>query len=38
MALSAGLGFTNATDLADYLVGKNVPFRDAHHVSGSLVG
>ena len=27
-----------ATDLADYLVGKNVPFRDAHHVSGSLVG
>jgi len=35
---SAGLGFTNATDLADYLVGKGVPFRDAHHVSGSLVG
>lgn len=35
---SAGLGFTNATDLADYLVGKNLPFRDAHHVSGSLVG
>ncbi|MDD6039993.1 MAG: argininosuccinate lyase [Clostridia bacterium] len=35
---SAGLGFTNATDLADYLVGKGLPFRDAHHVSGSLVG
>ena len=35
---SAGLGFTNATDLADYLVGKGVPFRDAHHVSGVLVG
>ena len=38
MRRSAGLGFTNATDLADYLVGKGVPFRDAHHVSGSLVG
>ena len=35
---SAGLGFTNATDLADYLVMKGLPFRDAHHVSGSLVG
>ncbi len=35
---SAGLGFTNATDLADYLVEKGVPFRDAHHVSGALVG
>ena len=38
MQQSAALGFTNATDLADYLVGKGVPFRDAHHVSGSLVG
>ncbi len=38
MQKSAALGFTNATDLADYLVGKGVPFRDAHHVSGSLVG
>ena len=35
---SAALGFTNATDLADYLVGKGLPFRDAHHVSGALVG
>ena len=35
---SAALGFTNATDLADYLVGKGLPFRDAHHVSGTLVG
>jgi len=34
---SAKLGFTNATDLADYLVGKGMPFRDAHHVSGTLV-
>ena len=38
MHQSAGLGFTNATDLADYLVGKGMPFRDAHHVSGRLVG
>jgi len=38
MYASAGLGFTNATDLADYLVMKGLPFRDAHHVSGSLVG
>lgn len=38
MEKSAALGFTNATDLADYLVGKGVAFRDAHHVSGALVG
>ena len=37
MEKSAKLGFTNATDLADYLVGKGLPFRDAHHVSGTLV-
>ncbi len=37
MENSAKLGFTNATDLADYLVGKGMPFRDAHHVSGTLV-
>ncbi len=37
MEQSAKLGFTNATDLADYLVAKGLPFRDAHHVSGSLV-
>lgn len=30
-------GFTNATDLADYLVKKGLPFRDAHEVSGKLV-
>lgn len=30
-------GFTNATDLADYLVKKGLPFRDAHEVSGQLV-
>ena len=37
MALSARNGFTNATDAADYLVGKGVPFRDAHRISGELV-
>ncbi|BBD06987.1 argininosuccinate lyase [Desulfovibrio ferrophilus] len=31
-------GFLNATELADYLVGKGLPFRDAHHVSGAAVG
>jgi argininosuccinate lyase len=30
-------GFTNATDLADYLVRKGVPFRDAHTVAGKAV-
>jgi argininosuccinate lyase len=30
-------GFLNATDLADYLVGKGMPFREAHAVTGRLV-
>ena len=30
-------GFTNATDAADYLVGKGIPFRDAHAVTGRIV-
>ncbi|NCO66450.1 MAG: argininosuccinate lyase [Candidatus Aquicultor secundus] len=37
MRQSAEGGFTNATELADYLVGKGVPFRDAHRVSGNMV-
>ena len=37
MASSAESGFTNATDAADYLVGKGVPFRDAHGIIGQLV-
>ena len=37
METSAKNGFTNATDVADYLVNKGVPFRDAHGVSGRLV-
>jgi argininosuccinate lyase len=34
---AAGEGFSLATDVADYLVKKGMPFRDAHHVAGSLV-
>ena len=30
-------GFTNATDLADYLVKKGLPFRETHAISGKLV-
>ena len=37
MAISAMNGFTNATDAADYLVLKGVPFRDAHGIIGKLV-
>ena len=37
MAKSAMKGFTNATDAADYLVKKGMPFRDAHSVIGRLV-
>ncbi|MCD7746134.1 MAG: argininosuccinate lyase [Lachnospiraceae bacterium] len=37
MEASAKNGFTNATDVADYLVNHGVPFRDAHGISGRLV-
>lgn len=37
MEQAASGGFTNATDLADYLVKKGLPFRSAHEVSGKLV-
>ena len=37
MEESAKHGFTNATDAADYLVNKGVPFRDAHGIIGQLV-
>lgn len=37
MEKSAKSGFTNATDVADYLVKNGVPFRDAHSYSGQLV-
>jgi argininosuccinate lyase len=35
--LARSRGFLFATDLADYLVGKGVPFRDAHRAVGALV-
>jgi argininosuccinate lyase len=37
MLEAAKRGFSTATDLADYLVGKGVPFRDAHEIVGKSV-
>jgi len=37
MLLAAQKGFINATDLADYLVKKGMPFRSAYKVAGQLV-
>ena len=37
MAKAASKGFMNATDLADYLVLKGLPFRDAYKISGKIV-
>lgn len=37
MLSAAKGGFTNATDVADYLVKKGIPFRDSHHIIGRLV-
>ena len=37
MLSSAKEGFTNATDLADYLVKKGIAFRDAHEITGKIV-
>ena len=37
MLEAAGGGFTNATDAADYLVYKGLPFREAHEIIGKLV-
>ncbi len=37
MRAAAMQGFSTATDLADYLVGKGLPFRDAHEVVGNAV-
>ena len=38
LAAAAGSGFSTATDLADWLVRVlGLPFRDAHHITGSLV-
>ncbi len=37
MKASSSLGFTAATDVADYLTKKGMPFREAHEVVGNLV-
>ena len=37
MLKSAKSGYSTATDLADYLVKKSVPFRDAHKIVGEIV-
>ena len=37
MAAALREGFLDATEIADYLAARGVPFRDAHHVSGRLV-
>ena len=37
MKLAAQKGFINATDLADYLVKKGMPFRSAYKISGQIV-
>ncbi len=38
MKKAAQNGFINATDLADYLVGKGLPFRSAYKIVGQIVG
>ncbi len=37
MAHAAARGYINATDVADYLAGKGIPFRTAHEITGKLV-
>lgn len=37
MRAAAAKGFINATDCADYLVGKGLPFRDAYKITGQIV-
>jgi argininosuccinate lyase len=38
MRAAAGLGYITATDIADYLTRKDIPFRKAHTIVGKLVG
>lgn len=38
MRASASGGFSTATDVADYLVTRGVPFREAHEITGKVVG
>jgi len=37
MAATAGQGYSTATDIAEYLVKKGVPFREAHEITGKIV-
>jgi argininosuccinate lyase len=37
MHMAARGGFTTATDIAEYLVGKGMPFRRAHEITGKIV-
>ena len=37
MRRALGAGFLNATELADYLATRGMPFREAHHVTGRAV-
>lgn len=37
MRAALSKGYANATELADYLAAKGVPFREAHHITGSIV-
>ena len=37
MAAALQAGFLDATEVADWLASRGVPFRDAHHVAGKLV-
>jgi argininosuccinate lyase len=37
MAADAAKGFSTATDLADYLAHQNIPFREAHELTGRIV-
>lgn len=37
MARTMRQGFLNATELADYLAAKGIPFREAHHITGAAV-
>ena len=37
LPLAAQQGYSNATELADYLVAKGIPFREAHHIVGEAV-
>ncbi|MBI5641383.1 MAG: argininosuccinate lyase [Nitrospirae bacterium] len=37
MRSTAGEGYSTATDIAEYLVKKNIPFREAHEITGKIV-